>query len=467
MSVKRRLTVGRMLAAVTVLSVVALAGADAMMGPPPMLDPGSVDLGVEVGTIERDVVMQGTVGGALIQRRVLNSTQATANLRVGYAIGQNFQARVLLGGSRLNLGQFDWNGSGVPLGQQDMDGDMGLMWGLGGEYVVWPLASAPDVRVGVSGEYRRYTSEIERGEFEMDEIRAALKVAWPLDRLTVYGGPLYSDLSGTFEGVTSLGFRSQGRLDADNKAGVLVGAEYQFNPRLLGRLEGEFISSTGINLSFIYGLGGPVGRTMDRPVQAPASPPAPSAAARPAPSAVDYDEPPPPRRRAGVPEAPPAQAEVAVAEDGRRVKPPTPPPGTRARRSEPEESREGVVPAASVTVPSNVDELIAAGNDLAGLGRYDEAISFYRRAVAADPREFRAIYNLATAQYLVRDYAGARASYEDAVTLRPADAESHLFLGFCHYRLQRPEAAARSWRRVLEIEPGNAVALNNLQALGY
>lgn len=483
--------------AVATLAVAFSAGA--AVGPPPLLERGAVDLGAEVGTLERDLEIRGTVGGAAIQPRVLNSSQTTINLRGAYALTDNLQARVLLGAGWINLGQFDWSNGLVGLGRQDMDGEAGLLWGLGGAYVVSPLATAPDVRVGLSGEYRHYTSEVDRGEIEMDEFRVALQVAWPMDRITLYGGPVYSDVRGSFSGSTSLGFRSNGDLDAEERIGVLAGAEYQFSPRLAGRIEGEFVSSTAVNLSVIYGLGGPAERAPQRVATAPPPARASEDAYVPAAPETDWGAPPPPRRRAGAEPAasstPPASTERTAAPpegEGRRPKPPTPPAGTRPRggaapsgspaatapavtapaatapaATAPAAREQRVVPAAELRGSENLETLLAAGAEAAGLGRYDEAITYYRRAVAADRGEFRAVYNLATAQYLARDYAGAQASYEAAISLRPGDAESHLFLGFCHYRQRRPEAAGRAWRRVLEIDPSNAIALNNLQALGY
>lgn len=460
-------TLRRLALCALVGAVLLTPSAVALVGPPPLHEPGTLDVGVEVSSGERDVVMQGTLGGATMSRTVLNAAQTTTGVRLGYAISPSFHARALVGAGWMNLGTIDWRSGALSWGSQDMDGDAGLLWGLGADYVVWPLASAPDVRVGVSAEYRSYTSGISRGgELEIDEIRAALKMAWPMDRITLYGGPLYSDLDGSFSGTSSSGVAFQGKLDADDKAGVLVGAEFQFNPRLVGRLEGEFISSTAINLSFIYGLGGPVGRTMERPREAPPVSAAASEPIRPAPSAGEMDAPPPPRRRPGVEPAAPAPPEPAAGSSpatDRRTKPPTPPPGTRPRGDE-----DGRVETASDRREAvNVDGILSSANEMAELGRYDEAIVLYRRAVAANPGEFRAVYNLATSQYLSRDYAGAQASYESAIALRPDDAEAHLFLGFCHYRQRRPEAAARAWRRVLELDPSNAIALNNLQALGY
>jgi len=119
----------------------------------------------------------------------------------------------------------------------------------------------------------------------------------------------------------------------------------------------------------------------------------------------------------------------------------------------------------SIPKPEAAEENMRFGNELVALGKYDEAIIFYKRAYAMDSKNFRVVYNLATAQYLNRDYLSARNSYEIAVKLEPRDVETHLFLGFANYRLGNVTDAARAWKRVLELDPNNAVALNNLQAL--
>lgn len=422
--------------------------ASALIGPPPLLERGVVDVGAEVGRTERDINFNGTVSNAIISPIKLHSTQTALEVRLGYAPTDNVHLHLTLGGSNMNIGRLGLGVGLVPQGILDLKGEAGFLWGLGGDFVVRTISASPDVRIGVSLDYRHSFSDINQGTMEMDEFRAVLKGAYDLDQWTIYGGPMYSNLDGAFHGRTSLGFASQGTFRAADRLGFLAGAEYAFSERMSGRIEAELLSSTGVNLGFVYKLGGPFGR-VERPPQAP---PAASADADMAPprviaTAVVDETPPPSRRPPSGPDAVESEVAPVVVGSDRRDEPPVSGPASQAEAM-------------------NVDQLIAAGNDLAALGRYDAAIIFYRRAVVANPHEFRAVYNLATSQYLARDYAGARASYTDAVGLRPDDVEAHLFLGFCAYRMNEPATAARSWRRVLELDPENAIALNNLQAIG-
>ncbi len=66
---------------------------------------------------------------------------------------------------------------------------------------------------------------------------------------------------------------------------------------------------------------------------------------------------------------------------------------------------------------------------LQDLGRLDEAIACYRRAIAADSRCAEAHFNLGTALALGRDFMQSAAALEQAVGLRPEFAEAYSRLG--------------------------------------
>lgn len=406
----------------------------AMVGPPQTLPSRSSEWTAEVGRGTRDVDFDGSVGVSSIAKTEIKISQTSFALRGAYAIGDYFSPYLLLGLSHLDAGNIGLGAGGVSAGNLDMKGEYGFLWGVGANYVFPPLAAMPDIRLGASAEYRRYTSDIPGGSIEVDDIRAALKGSRRFDKVTPYGGLVFSRLAADYLGVTSAGQRASGNMESADQFGLLIGAGYEFTEKISGQIEAELISSFTIGASLTYRMGGPSIRAAEPP-----SLPPPARA----------DE---PRRVEAPAPAPPA----------RQVKPPTRPEQpaieTASERAEREARERRDLRAA--------EEQIRLGNEYTALGRYDEAIIHYRRAIAADPWNVRAWYNLATAQYLNRDYSGARESFEKTIALKSDDVDAHLYLGFSHYRLGNLDAAARAWRRVLELDPNNSVALNNLQALG-
>ncbi len=399
--------------------LVSALSARASMGPPVMHPAYHSEIAVEVGTGSRDLDLDGMVGTAQIRPARLESTLTRYEGRFLFALSENVSVYGLLGASRINLGNLSLQAQGISQGVLAMKGDYGVLWGAGGDFTLGARDAWADLTMGASAQYRRFSSDILGGDVDVNEFRLALKGGRRFDKATIYAGALYSTLWGRYNGTTSLGFAANGAIESHDDFGAALGVDYAFTERIAGRVEAELISSTAINAGIVYTFGGP---WLRRAPEAEAPPPSPP-----------------------VPPAAPAGREREA-----------------ARTTAPREA--GAAPVAER--PQASEENIRTANELVELGRYDEAIVFYRRATAMDPRNFRAVYNLATAQYLARDYEGARRSYEEALRIELRDVESHLYLGFCHYRMGRADAAARSWRRVLELDPENAVALNNLQALG-
>lgn len=419
--------------------LVCAPSAYALVGPPPTLASRTGEVDFEVGRATRDVQFEGTVGASTIAKTKINIAQTSYVFRGAYAISENLSPYLLLGLGSLDAGNIGLAAGGISQGTLGMKGEAGLLWGVGINYVFSPMAAAPDIRVGVSTDYRHSTSSITGGEIELDDFRIALKGSRNFDRVTPYAGILYSHLGADFKGVTDASQAAAGTMESDDNFGVLVGAGYDFSEKVSGRIEAEFVSSFAINASLIYNIGGPVVR------RAPPQLPAPVRATEVA------------TRAAATRRVKPAERPVETEPYGGE-RPRTSTAGGAREREERavREQRDG----------ATAEQQIKLGNDLTAIGRYDEAIIFYRRAVTADPWNVRGWYNLATAQYLNRDYAGAKESFEGAIKINPSDVESHLFLGFSYYRMGLLENAARSWRRVLELDPSNSVALNNLQALG-
>ena len=102
------------------------------------------------------------------------------------------------------------------------------------------------------------------------------------------------------------------------------------------------------------------------------------------------------------------------------------------------------------------------GEVLTLLGRYEDAILQFRRALAVRPDFAEATLGMAEAM----DKAGrddeARAAYVEAIQLRPAFAGNHIKLGSFHYRRGQIVQAEQQYRRAVDLTPDNTRALNNL-----
>jgi tetratricopeptide (TPR) repeat protein len=102
------------------------------------------------------------------------------------------------------------------------------------------------------------------------------------------------------------------------------------------------------------------------------------------------------------------------------------------------------------------------GNAFGRLGRLDEAVANYRRALLLSPQFVEAHNNLGHALLDLRLHDAAASSFRRAIELNPSYAEAHDNLGSAMLELGRPNEAVDSYRRALEIEPQFCEAHNNL-----
>jgi len=120
-------------------------------------------------------------------------------------------------------------------------------------------------------------------------------------------------------------------------------------------------------------------------------------------------------------------------------------------------------------------ELLQGGAQLVDAGQRPLAIKLYRAWLAHNqsPLGYAVQFNLAVMLGDNGDTAGAEAAYRMALAQNPQFNEAHLNLGTLLERLQRPDEALASWRRLLEYcdpavaanQPHYVQALNNLGRL--
>ena len=93
------------------------------------------------------------------------------------------------------------------------------------------------------------------------------------------------------------------------------------------------------------------------------------------------------------------------------------------------------------------------GEILADLHRLDKAEENYRRALELDPRNKAALKYLATSYFNRKRYQEALDLYRKISAVEPDDAKTHNNIGATLYYLGQTEAAVRSFKQALSLDP--------------
>src|SRR5262249_39667520 len=108
------------------------------------------------------------------------------------------------------------------------------------------------------------------------------------------------------------------------------------------------------------------------------------------------------------------------------------------------EAAEVLAPYAARKDP-DLDVLMARGAALAQLGRTEEAVATFGRALAIDPSNAAAKANLGTVYLGIRDYARARTILAESLALDPDVSRAHNALGVIAAETGRPDEAIEHW----------------------
>jgi serine/threonine protein kinase len=106
---------------------------------------------------------------------------------------------------------------------------------------------------------------------------------------------------------------------------------------------------------------------------------------------------------------------------------------------------------------------IAKGNADLKAGKFDEATTSFQRALAANRNAHGALAGLAEVAYNRADFSGAVLTAKRAVALAPARVGYRMTLAKSYYKIMRYEDAVQQWRKVLELDPTNTSAQNNIE----
>lgn len=101
------------------------------------------------------------------------------------------------------------------------------------------------------------------------------------------------------------------------------------------------------------------------------------------------------------------------------------------------------------------------GNVLRDLGRHEEALASYDRALRLKPDYAKAFYHRGNTLLNLKRPEDALASYDRALKLKPDYADALYNCGVALQSLKRPEEAVARYDRALQLKPEDAEALNN------
>jgi tetratricopeptide (TPR) repeat protein len=96
-----------------------------------------------------------------------------------------------------------------------------------------------------------------------------------------------------------------------------------------------------------------------------------------------------------------------------------------------------------------------------------EAFQFFRRATQLDPTYFEAYYCLGLTSFKLRNFQSARTAWENALRLRPNDADARYNLALTLKAAGYAKEAAEELEKLLSVHPDEARAhltLGNLYA---
>src|SRR5262249_34084536 len=103
-----------------------------------------------------------------------------------------------------------------------------------------------------------------------------------------------------------------------------------------------------------------------------------------------------------------------------------------------------------------------AGELAAMAGRLQQAETYFKSAVASDPKLIPAWEGLGSVLTTESKYDDALAAFNKALELSPQSASTYLHIGQLHELREQWQLAQASYQKALTLDPGNVIAKNNL-----
>jgi tetratricopeptide (TPR) repeat protein len=109
-----------------------------------------------------------------------------------------------------------------------------------------------------------------------------------------------------------------------------------------------------------------------------------------------------------------------------------------------------------------IDTLMSEGSEAMGIQRFGTALEKFNAIIAQRPDFAEGWNKRATLYYLMGNYEQSLADIDRTLELEPRHIGALSGLGLVNLRMEREEAAADAFERVLVIDPQNGSARNNL-----
>ena len=109
-----------------------------------------------------------------------------------------------------------------------------------------------------------------------------------------------------------------------------------------------------------------------------------------------------------------------------------------------------------------IDQLMTEGSEAMGTARFGTALEKFNAIVAQKPDFAEGWNKRATLYYLMGNYEQSLADIDHTLELEPRHIGALSGLGLVNMKMEREEAAADAFQRVLKIDPQNGSAKNNL-----
>lgn len=119
--------------------------------------------------------------------------------------------------------------------------------------------------------------------------------------------------------------------------------------------------------------------------------------------------------------------------------------------------------------PDNAQAQIEAGDMYSQIGRFPEAVGFYEKAQAANPKDFESNVKLANGYFDTRQFEKAAEFYEKALAINPSDVGARTDLGITFVERENPDydRAIKEFESSLKADPKHEPTLYNLSVANF
>ena len=107
--------------------------------------------------------------------------------------------------------------------------------------------------------------------------------------------------------------------------------------------------------------------------------------------------------------------------------------------------------------PSDVESLLALGDEYYFGNQFDDANGFYQKVIAIDPKNVKALNAIGAVYYNKQDLPNAEKTWKAVVVIDPKNTEAHFNLGFLYLNQPTADMASmqREWNIVIALDPNS------------